>query len=258
MEAEVVAMTAQLLGGDEETAQDYGLHGVACKQSTFVPTINCDTLTSNYIEPERLTALDVGYKGVFADGKGSIDVNAYYNTYNNFIITDSYVTLDTFFNGNTPVAPLEAIFRPYYNAKSTARTSGITTSIEYTDNDWTFTGNYSSSFELKKEDREFEGSLNTPTHRINLGVRKLLKNLSFSSHLRWQSEIDWQDAYSGPVPSYYTIDAQMGYRLPVAKTTFKLGINNLTKNDYITNYGGARIGRVVYFAITYDELFGKR
>ncbi len=41
--------------------------------------------TYTYLKPEEITSFDVGYKGSLAGGKLFVDVDAYYNIYNNFI-----------------------------------------------------------------------------------------------------------------------------------------------------------------------------
>jgi len=71
---------------------------------------------------------------------------------------------------------------------------------------------------------------------------------------KWQDEFYWFGSFGeGTIPSYYTLDAQVGYKIPKAKTTVKIGMNNITNNNYITNYGAAIIGRMSHITVTYDQ-----
>jgi len=110
--------------------------------------------------------------------------------------------------------------------------------------------------ELPSGFEEFNPGFNTPKHKINVGLsnRKLADNLSFAVNLKWQDKFEWFSSFGeGEIPSYYTVDAQIGYKIPKAKTTVKLGVNNITKNLYVTNYGAAIVGRMAHITITYDQ-----
>lgn len=250
------------LGGTRDNAERYGIYeeNVLTLESHLAG--GEDSIMLNYVQPEKLQSIDVGYKGVFASGAGFIDINAYYNTYKDFIVAETVVSIDTAYHRGVTLFPGTS-FRPFFNAPPDAQTFGITAGIEYTNkDDWKFEGNYSyNTFLLGGTGfGGFENGFNAPKHRVNLGIsnRKLLENLSFSANLRWQNQFDWVGLFgTGKIPSYYTIDTQIGYRIPKAMTAFKFGVNNLTGNNYITNYGGARIGRVMYFGIIYDESFTK-
>jgi len=161
------------------------------------------------------------------------------------------------------VLPAGTVFRPYFNAPVDVNAFGVTGSLEYilTDN-WKLGGNYSyNDFSFDKENlptgfEGFDPGFNTPKHKVNIGLtnRKVLNNLSFGVNFKWQDEFYWFGAFGeGTIPSYYTVDAQVGYKIPNAKTTVKIGMNNITNNNYITNYGAAIIGRMSHITITYDQ-----
>ena len=45
------------------------------------------------------------------------------------------------------------------------------------------------------------------------------------------------------------LDAQVNYRVPKIKTTFKAGASNLLNNRVYQTYGGPYIGRLAYLSI---------
>jgi outer membrane receptor protein involved in Fe transport len=57
------------------------------------------------------------------------------------------------------------------------------------------------------------------------------------------------------VPAYQTIDAQVTYRAPTIKSTFKLGGSNILNTRYYQYAAGPTIGGLYYLAVTVDGLF---
>jgi len=62
---------------------------------------------------------------------------------------------------------------------------------------------------------------------------------------------------TGKVAAYSTIDAQVNYRLPKAKSTIKIGAADIFNHRYIQYAGGPTIGGLYYVAITVDGLLKK-
>lgn len=219
------------------------------------------TITLDYVQPEKLQAFEIGYKGI-TNKKLFIDANVYYSIYKGFIQQDNIIAKEASEHQGT-ILPAGTVFRPYFNAPVNVNAYGFTTSLEYVIKDnWKLSGNYSyNDFSINEDDlpsgfEDFNPGFNTPKHKINFGLfnRKILDNLSFGVNFKWQERMDWFSSFGeGEVPSFYTLDAQIGYRIPKAKTTIKLGVNNLTKNQYVTNYGSAIIGRMPHLTITYDQ-----
>jgi len=260
--------TSILLGGTRENAERYGIfEGGAWSEDSYLAYLasgdeaDLTEIYLDYVQPEKLQSIDVGYKGI-TNKKLFIDINGYYSIYKDFIQQDNvYAKEASEHQGNT--LPAGTVFRPYFNAPVDVNAFGVTGSLEYviTDN-WKLGGNYSyNDFSFDKENlptgfEGFDPGFNTPKHKINVGLsnRKIANNLSFGVNLKWQDEFYWFGSFGeGTIPSYYTVDAQIGYRIPKAKTTIKLGVNNLTNNNYITNYGAAIIGRMSHITITYDQ-----
>lgn len=86
--------------------------------------------------------------------------------------------------------------------------------------------------------------------RINGG------NAGFNITYRWTDKM-WveQGTTAGDVwlPAWASLDAQVSYRLPEAKTIVKLGGSNILNNYYSQGYGLAQIGGLYYISLTFDE-----
>ncbi|HMP12854.1 MAG TPA: TonB-dependent receptor, partial [Saprospiraceae bacterium] len=76
----------------------------------------------------------------------------------------------------------------------------------------------------------------------------------FSINYKWQEGFLFEGSpqFTGFIPSYDLLDAQVNWRSPRINTTFKLGASNLMNNQIFQTYGGPRIGRLGYFSILYE------
>jgi len=258
-----------LLGGSRANAERYGIfEGGAWSEASFIRAAMSgdeslrETIFLDYVQPEQLRSFEIGYKGI-TNNKLFIDVNFYYNIYNSFIYQDNVVSKEpTTHKGNT--LPAGTVFRPYFNAPVDIASWGTTFGADYVfSKNWKFSGNVTyndfsfDETELPSGFEAFDPGFNTPTLRINAGLfnRKILDKLSFGANYRWQNEFEWIGSFgNGTIPSYSTVDAQVSYNLKTVNSTIKLGVNNILKNKYVTNYGGPQIGRIVYLTWTYDQM----
>jgi outer membrane receptor protein involved in Fe transport len=219
-----------------------------------------DTLTFDFVKPERLFAYEIGYKGVIAN-KLLIDLNAYYNEYTNFQSQINVRNITpALFNVNPVTGSKIADYRIYVNDPSTIRSWGVGLGLTYKlPKNFSLSGNYTYAafdHDASQSRAGFEPGFNTPAHRFNLGLenRNIIKNLGFSVNYRWQTEFLWQNSFgNGMVPSFSVIDAQVNYVVKSLRTQIKLGANNILGSEYQTNTGGPYIGRQVYVSLTFDE-----
>lgn len=225
-----------------------------------------------YIKPEQINAFEIGYKGSFLNDKIFLDVDFYYNIYNDFI---DQVEIAVPNQGTIGVAKdgidstiyqvadknKQTRYRMWTNALSKYHNLGTSAGISY--NFWqnfTFSANYSYAKLIKVDAKDFglETSFNTPAHIVNLSIsnRNVWNNLGFNISYRWQNAFEWKSPLAnGTVPAYHALDAQISYRVPKIKAMFKLGGTNLV-NTYYTQYvGGPAIGGMYYLAISFDGLF---
>jgi hypothetical protein len=113
-------------------------------------------------------------------------------------------------------------------------------------------------------------AFNTPEHKFNISIdgrdiqmklgKLKINNWGFNVNFKWIDGFQYTGSpqFTGEVPSYYMLDAQLNYTLKKAHLTFKVGAQNLTNNMAFQVYGGPRVGRLVYFSLLFDWNFFKK
>jgi len=224
--------------------------------------------TANYVKPEEVKAFELGYRSVF-DGL-SVDINGYYNIYNNFIgnlnvIAPFYGTAQDNPNiaaGTTDpgVQSIRAIqngeyrvYQLYTNSDVEIHSLGFGLGLSkkvIADFELGVNYNYAQFDFDQGKDPSFEAGFNTPKHRVkmSLGNEKLFKNFGFNVSGRWNSEYLWQAGFAdGIIKSATVIDAQINYGIPKLKSVVKLGAANIGGKEYYQVIGAGLIGQQ-YFA----------
>jgi outer membrane receptor protein involved in Fe transport len=71
---------------------------------------------------------------------------------------------------------------------------------------------------------------------------------------KWIDEFTFEGSpqFTGLIPSYELLDAQVNMNFPAIHSTIKLGASNLLNNKQFQTYGGPRIGRMAYLSLVYD------
>lgn len=272
-----------LLGSTEKNAAQYGVHKGGAYTATSVAAFRAagGTLAANgtvggaaaaasllqtanldYIKPERLQVIEVGYKGVIANSL-FLDANFYYNSYKDFIGAQTVVSklpttraASATATNPTGLIPAGTNFRPYTNSPDNITSSGFGLGFSYKiAGGYDLDGSYSyNTFTAPAS--EFESLFNTPENRFNIGIsnRELVGNLGFGVNYRYSQEYKWESAFgTGQIPSISVIDAQLNYKIKEWKTMIKFGANNLFGKDYRTNYGAGFVGQLYYISLTFDE-----
>jgi iron complex outermembrane receptor protein len=217
--------------------------------------------------PERINSFEVGYKSVLLNNKLVLDIDAYYNQYDGFLgQVEVSVPKDGTVGSEASVIDMVAAnrskqtrYRVYTNAKNKYNNYGSSLGVTYNFyKKFTLSGNVNYNNIVANTEKDvFVTGFNTPKWATNLsfGNREVVKNVGFNIVWRWQDAFLWESPLvNGRVPSYYTVDAQVTYRLPALKTTIKTGASNLFNNRYIQYAGGPTIGGLYYVAITVDGL----
>lgn len=226
----------------------------------FYYTQNPDTLSYfnlDPIAPEKVKSFEIGYKGSFFN-KFYLDVNYYFNYYTNFI---GYVNgVDIFVTPlNTPI--INDVYRIATNSKESITTQGITIGLNYyIGNHYALNGNYSWNSLRKKSDDPIIPAYNTPEHKFNLGFqgRDIAINkwngFGFNVNYKWIQGFysEGSPQFSGSVPSYGLLDAQVNKFIAKAKLTVKIGASNLLNNKVLQVFGGPFVGRIIYTTISFD------
>jgi outer membrane receptor protein involved in Fe transport len=78
-----------------------------------------------------------------------------------------------------------------------------------------------------------------------------LKNLGFNVNYKWIQGFVFEGSpqFTGFIPTYGLVDAQINVFIPKIRSTFKIGASNLLNNKVYQVYGGPRIGRMAYFSL---------
>jgi iron complex outermembrane recepter protein len=217
------------------------------------------------VKPEEVKAFDLGYRGNF---KGfSIDVNGYYNIYNNFIggfnvIAPYYGTAVTNPDTSTNSSAFALANRDYRTYQVYTNTSLEIKSIGFglglskkVYKDFEIGGNYNySQFDFDKaKDPSFEASFNTPKHRVKgtISNDKLIGNLGVSVSGRWNSEYLWESSFAdGIIKEATVIDVQANYNLTALKSIIKIGATNIGGKEYGQVLGAGLIGQQYFVSWT--------
>jgi len=230
---------------------------------------------ANDFKPEKVNTYEVGYKGLFADGRLLVDAYYYYSEYTDFIaeidftqavpngitgvkLPDSDAVRQGIINGTLPTQR----FGFDINATGKVQSQGWALQLDYTlPGGYTIGGNVAYNELISQDDlldQGFRASYNTPKYRYNIKFenRKVTDRLGFNVTWRWQQAFLWESSFGvGVVPEFGTLDAQISYRMPEWKSIFKLGASNLLNEYYITSIGNPSIGGIYYIQITFDEFF---
>jgi len=232
------------------------------------------------IRPEKARTIEVGYKGSLLKNSLFIDMGYYYTVYKDFIGYN--IGLAARFDQITgfPIGGIE-VYRVAANARSAVTTQGASIGANYYFKNYAFGGNYSwNRLNKKGTDDPIIPAFNTPENKFNIkfsGRRLKLpftksKNFGFGINYKWIQGFVFEGSpqFTGTVPKYDMVDAQVNYRIPALHTTFKLGGSNLMgilplfdgansgKRRTVFNnrnyqvYGGPYVGRLAYFSILVD------
>jgi outer membrane receptor protein involved in Fe transport len=219
------------------------------------------------IRPEKVKTFELGYRTTLFN-RIYMDAGYYYNIYNDFIGYNIGLTLPfervEVFPGQYTYFPnfdeLE-VFRVASNASQKVTSQGIAIGLNYYFLDYFMVqGNYSWNKLNTADTDPIVPAFNTPEHKFNLGfsgrdIKIWGKNtLGFMINYKWIDEFTFEGSpqFTGLIPSYELLDAQVNMNFPRISSTIKLGASNLLNNKQFQTYGGPRIGRMAYLSLVYD------
>ncbi len=240
--------------------------------------LNRDTLdyfNVDAIRPEQVRTIELGYRGKITESL-FIDGGGYYSTYTDFIGFQIGLTAE--FNPAFLTAPPTNItaYRVAANAKSTVTTTGASIGFNYYLKKLSLSGNYSFNQLVTGDDDPIIPAFNTPKHKFNLGVsaREVMlfgkiPHFGYGMNYKWIEGFLFEGSpqFTGSIPTYDMIDAQINLYVPALKSTFKLGGSNIMgirplfakgvedrwqsarDNRNYQVYGGPRVGRLLYASI---------
>jgi outer membrane receptor protein involved in Fe transport len=215
------------------------------------------------VKPEKISAYEVGYRGVL--GKTSIDLNGYYNSYEDFISNKTVLTpyygqagdngLSLLALQNGDYQPFQTYTNSLANINSYGAGIGINTKLL---GDFDFGVNYTYA-KLDFDDTDdpgFQPNFNTPEHKVkaSFGNQNLFKNFGFNLNWRWNDIYLWTASFAdGYVQNRNLFDAQINLAVPSIKSTFKVGGSNIFGEEYVSAPGAGTIGAQYYVSWTINN-----
>lgn len=217
-------------------------------------------------KPETVRSFEVGYRGIIKK-KLMLDAYVYFSSHKDFI---GSILLVQAKGGSQQIAPADPqkyygpqlgsdatrnVYQMYVNSEGTVKTWG-----------WAFGGNYvlpgnyrlSANVSYNKLSNAPEGfftQYNTPDYRVNIGFgnSNVYKNWGFNINYHYQDAFLYEGSFAvGKVSAFNRIDAQINYRLPEIKVSFKLGGTNILNHYYQNAFGNPSIGGLYYLAVGYN------
>jgi outer membrane receptor protein involved in Fe transport len=214
------------------------------------------------IQPEKVKTVEVGYRNTFFD-RLFLDATYYYSFYRDFIGYNIGVTAG--FDNVTGLPNNVQAYRVAANATDRVTTQGFSVGLNYYfANYYVVNGNYSFNKLNTATDDPIIPAFNTPEHKYNIGIsgRNIPLNLGslripdfgFSVNYKWIEGFLFEGSpqFTGFIPTYDLLDAQINWYSKKINTTFKLGASNILDNQVFQTYGGPRIGRLAYFSVLYE------
>ncbi len=222
------------------------------------------------VRPEKVKTIEIGYKGTLFNSL-FIDASYYYSVYKDFLGYKLGSTLG--FDSETGIIDRRQVYRVSANSSDRVTTQGFSIGINYF-----FKTYYSliTNYSFNRLDRHGSTdpiipAFNTPENKFNIGIagrdvlaqiRLLnrisdrmpvvyLRNFGFYVNYRWQQGFLFEGSpqFTGHIPGYGMLDAQLNYHVPKINSTFKIGASNLLNNRVYQTYGGPIIGRLAYVSV---------
>ena len=258
------------INGLRAYSNSYTASSVAALNATGNPSLLRKT-NIDYVKPEQVKAFELGYRS-FIDGM-SVDLNGYYNIYNDFIgnlnvVTPLYGQAQD--SPNPTPNPADAgfqtlvalssgdyrVFQLYSNTAIEIKSLGFGIGLSkkvYNNFEVGVNYNYAEFKFDQAKDPSFEAGFNTPKHKVkaSFGNEKLFDNFGFNVSGRWNSAYLWQSTMvDGMIAAATVIDAQINYNIPKLKSTLKLGASNIGGKEYAQVLGAGLIGQQFFASWT--------
>ncbi len=213
------------------------------------------------IQPEKVKSIEVGYRTTLFENLW-VDAGYYYSWYKDFIGYKIGITTDFFqgFPTNTQILRISS------NAQSQVTTQGFSIGANYfLGTYYSLGGNYSWNI-LNKQgaDDPIIPAFNTPEHKFNIGLTgrnfplvlfgNRIENLGFNINYKWIEGFVFEGSpqFTGNIPTYDLLDAQVNYAIERLGLTIKIGASNVLNKKQFQTYGGPRIGRLAYISVLFE------
>ena len=213
-----------------------------------------------YLKPEFVKSFEFGIRALALNKKLFLDLDFYYNSYDNFIAqveantpkTTDLDSISTFLYTKSK----QDRYRLWTNSQSKIYNYGASIGLKYHfAKKYTFNANVTYS-KLDRTDNKdgLEDGFNTPQWIVNgtFMAENIWKNLNASITARYQTKYYYVSfLVIGEVPSYWALDAQVNYSFNKKGIVAKIGATNFLNKSYYSMLGGSKVGGMYYLSITY-------
>ncbi|MBK9688130.1 MAG: TonB-dependent receptor [Saprospiraceae bacterium] len=211
------------------------------------------------VRPEKVKTMEIGYRTTLFNNT-YIDGSYYYSRYNDFL---GYVIgIKSDFDPLTSFPQNIQAYRYAANSTNQVTTQGFSVGLNhYFMEHYMLAGNYSWN-KLNKLDVDdpIIPAFNTPEHKYNISLSGRdvhglgLNKFGFNVNYKWVSSFIFEGSpqFTGRIPSYALVDAQINFALSKLNAVIKIGASNVLNNKIYQTYGGPRIGRMAYISYLYD------
>ena len=200
--------------------------------------------------PEKVTAMELGYKGLSFHKMLYYDAYIFKNTYNGFLATQLLA--------QNPNTSNEKRYQTVVGTDQPVSSYGWALGAELRLMKGYFLRGNVAYNKLVKEAMTpgLQARFNTPDYRFNitLGNREIMKNIGFDLNYHWQNSFFWESNFgAATIPAYATLDGHISYKVSALKSVIKVGGSNLLNHYYTTSFGSAQIGGLYYVSLTFDQ-----
>jgi iron complex outermembrane recepter protein len=234
------------------------------------------------LRPEQVRTIEAGYRGTHWENV-FVDISAYSSWYDDFIgyLIGIRARFDDPIAPGFPSGGLQ-VYRLAANAASMVRTQGASASVTYYRKRITYSANYSYNQLVTGENDPIIPAFNTPRNKFNVGLNghdlKIpfteKRNFGWGMNYRFIEGFLFEGSpqFTGAIPSYDMVDAQVNMVFPAQHLTVKLGASNLFglapffrepppdsnrleeawSNRVLMVHGGPYIGRLGYLQLIYE------
>jgi len=210
------------------------------------------------IRPEQVRTIEFGYRTMLK--KLYIDAGYYYSWYQHFIGFN--LGLDVNISSFGLPSSVQA-YRVAANATDIVTTQGFSIGGNYYYNrNLAFNFNYSwNKLNVTNREDQIIAAFNTPENKFNIGIsgRELITKIGSLSLVDWGFNVNYKwiqgflfegsPQFTGFIPTYDLVDAQINKNIPAWKMNIKIGASNLLNKKVFQVYGGPRVSRLAYISL---------
>ncbi len=240
-----------------------------------------DYFNVDRLRPEQAKTIEFGYRGTIRRN-WYLDAGYYHSWYTDFIgyiigLRPAFYT----YLGTPTLLGLNA-YRLAANATDEVRTQGVNAGLSHYRDRLTYGINWSWNVLTSGEDDPIIPAFNTPEVKYNLSLTAHEWRIPWTTrqHLGWGINYKYVQGYTfegspqftGDIPTYDMLDAQVNVTFPRAHTTVKVGASNLLglrplfddavpddeklehvfNNEVLLVFGGPYVGRLAYVQLIYE------